>query len=35
MFEELNSLNQNKMWELVNPPKDWQTLSGKWVFKLK
>ncbi|EDN03770.1 hypothetical protein HCAG_01635 [Histoplasma mississippiense (nom. inval.)] len=35
MLEEVNSLKQNKTWELVDPPKDRRTLSGKWVFKLK
>jgi hypothetical protein len=35
MLEEVNSLNQNKTWELVDPPKDRRILSGKWVFKLK
>ncbi|KAG9767303.1 hypothetical protein KCU88_g7475, partial [Aureobasidium melanogenum] len=35
MLEEVNSLKQNKTWELVNPPKDRRVLSGKWVFKLK
>ncbi|KAI2707448.1 hypothetical protein CBS147333_9344 [Penicillium roqueforti] len=35
MLEEVNSLHQNHMWELVDPPKDRRVLSGKWVFKLK
>jgi hypothetical protein len=35
MLEEVNSLKQNKTWELVQPPKDRRILSGKWVFKLK
>jgi hypothetical protein len=35
MLEEVNSLNQNKTWELVDPPKDRRILSGKWVFKFK
>lgn len=35
MLEEVNSLNQNKTRELVDPPKDRRILSGKWVFKLK
>jgi hypothetical protein len=35
MLEEVHSLNQNKTWELVDPPKDRRILSGKWVFKLK
>jgi hypothetical protein len=35
MLEEVNSLKQNKTWELVDRPKDRRVLSGKWVFKLK
>lgn len=35
MLDEVNSLNQNKSWELVDPPKDRRILSGKWVYKLK
>lgn len=35
MLNEVNSLKQNKTWELVDPPKDRRILNGKWVFKLK
>ena len=35
MLEEVNSLKQNKTWELVDLPRDRRVLSGKWVFKLK
>lgn len=35
MLEEVNSLKQNKTWQLTDPPRDRQVLSGKWVFKLK
>jgi hypothetical protein len=35
MLEEVNSLKQNKTWELVDPPRNRRVLSGKWVFKLK
>lgn len=35
MGEELQSLKQNKTWEMVDPPKDRRVLSGKWIFKLK
>ncbi|KAL3246854.1 hypothetical protein ABHI18_010803 [Aspergillus niger] len=35
MLEEVNSLHQNKTWELVDPPTDRRILSGKWVFKVK
>ncbi|CRG92846.1 hypothetical protein PISL3812_09917 [Talaromyces islandicus] len=35
MIDEVNSLKQNKTWELVDPPRDRRVLSGKWVFKVK
>lgn len=35
MTDEVNSLKQNKTWELVDAPKYRRVLSGKWVFKLK
>lgn len=35
MLEEVHSLNQNKTWELFDPPGNRHILSGKWVFKLK
>lgn len=35
MIEEIQSLQQNKTWELVKPPRDRRILSGKWIFKLK
>ena len=35
MTEEVDSLYQNKTWELVDPPANRRILSGKWVFKLK
>jgi len=35
MIEEIQSLQQNKSWELVKPPRDRRILSGKWIFKLK
>ena len=35
MLEEVNSLKQNKIWDLVDPPNDRRILSGKWVFKVK
>lgn len=33
--DEINSLKQNKTWELVDSPKQRRILSGKWIFKLK
>jgi hypothetical protein len=35
MTEEIQSLKQNKTWELVDPPNHRRVLSGKWIFKLK
>lgn len=35
MLDEVNSLKQNRTWELIDPPKNHRILSGKWVFKLK
>jgi hypothetical protein len=35
MIEEIQSLKQNKTWEVVDPPRDRRILSGKWIFKLK
>jgi hypothetical protein len=35
MTEEIQSLKQNKTWEIVDPPNDRRVLSGKWIFKLK
>jgi len=33
--EEMNSLQENKTWELVNLPKDRKALQNKWVYKIK
>ena len=35
MHEEINSLNKNKTYDLVELPKDKKALKNKWVFKLK
>ena len=35
MHEEMNSLNKNKIYDLVELPKGKKVLKNKWVFKLK
>ena len=35
MHEEMNSLNKNKTYNLVELPKGKRVLRNKWVFKLK
>ena len=35
MHEEMNSLNKNKTYDLVELPKGKKVLRNKWVFKLK
>ena len=35
MHEEMNSLNKNKTYDLVEFPKGKKVLRNKWVFKLK
>ena len=35
MHEEMNSLNKNKIYALVELPKGKKVLRNKWVFKLK
>ena len=35
MHEEMNSLNMNKTYDLVELPKGKKVLKNKWVFKLK
>ena len=34
MHEEMNSLNKNKTYNLVELPKGKKVLRNKWVFKL-
>ncbi|KAF4979965.1 hypothetical protein FDECE_17964 [Fusarium decemcellulare] len=35
MEDELHSLDENSVWDLVYTPKDCNPLQGKWVYKLK
>ena len=35
MQEEMDSLLENKTWELVKFPKGRKTLQNKWVYKIK
>ena len=35
MEQELKSLKENKVWELVELPKDRKIIGSKWVYKLK
>ena len=35
MHEEMNSLNKNKTYDLVELPKGKKVLRNKWMFKLK
>ena len=35
MHEELQSLNKNNTWTLVDKPKDRRIINCKWVFKIK
>ena len=35
MKEEMNSLLENKTWELVNLPKGGKALQNKWVYRIK
>eukprot|EP00253_Pinus_taeda_P032969 PITA_32969 len=35
MEEEMNSLMENKTWELVNLPKGRKALQNKWVYSIK
>eukprot|EP00253_Pinus_taeda_P013798 PITA_13798 len=35
MEEEMNSLQENKTWELVNLPKGRKSLQNKWVYRIK
>jgi Reverse transcriptase (RNA-dependent DNA polymerase). len=35
MMEEMNSLEQNQVWKLVDRPKGKNVVKTKWVFKIK
>jgi len=35
MDQEMKSLEENEVWELVKLPKDRKTVGCKWVYKLK
>ncbi|WVZ84651.1 hypothetical protein U9M48_031658 [Paspalum notatum var. saurae] len=35
MHEELNNFTRNKVWELVERPKDYNVIGTKWVFRNK
>lgn len=35
MNEEINAIERNQTWELVDPPTSKQPIDVKWVFKLK
>lgn len=35
MQEEIESLNKNKTWELVEKPEKQKLVGSKWVFKRK
>ena len=35
MKEEINSLHERKVWELVDLPKGCKPIKGRWVFALK
>ena len=35
MEMEMQSLRDNDVWELVEPPKDRKVVGSKWVFKVK
>ena len=35
MEEEMNSLLENKTWELVNLPKGRKALQNKWVYRIR
>ena len=35
MKSEIGSMYENKVWPLVDFPKDWQAIENKWIFKKK
>ena len=35
MLEEMKAIEENKTWELVNPPTGCRPIGLKWVYKVK
>jgi hypothetical protein len=35
MNDELKSMDQNKVWDIVELPEGYKTIGCKWVFKTK
>ena len=35
MLEEMKEIEENKTWELVDPPLGCRPISLKWVYKVK
>ena len=35
MLEEMNTIEENKTWELIDPPPGCHLISLKWVYKVK
>ena len=35
MDEEVQALEDNHTWQIVDPPSDAKVLGGKWVYKIK
>ena len=35
MNDEIKLLHKKKVWELIDLPKDCQTIKGRWVFAVK
>ena len=34
MKEEIKSLHERKVWDLIDLPKDHQTIKGRWVYAI-
>ena len=35
MLEEMKAIEENKTWELVDPPPGCRSVGPKWVYKVK
>ena len=35
MLEEMKAIEENKTWQLVDPPLGCRSISLKWVYKVK